>query len=323
MKVLLLSSLPPPEGGISTWTRSFIEKSSDFGLEIGLVNMSFLNKRQIKNTNGRNLFEEVKRSYWIFTQFKKQLKNEKYEIIHLNTSCSVPGMLRDLLILKLFRKLPPLIIHYHCNVRDRIKSKFSRYLLKKLSKQAKANIAINIDSEAFLKALDIKNVIKLANFLQINTSCSQKKDFSGPLKTIVFVGHIEPQKGVLTIMNVAKLKPEYNFKLIGKIPDGFLVDDISKNVDFLGVLPNREVYEHLILSDVFLFPTHSEGFSISLLEAMFVGLPVITTKVGASEEVFEDKGALYTQVNSVEDIINCLTQMNDPILRKQDRKSVV
>ena len=48
-------------------------------------------------------------------------------------------------------------------------------------------------------------------------------------------------------------------------------------------------------ADVFMFPTYSEGFSVSLLEAMARGLPCLTTDVGANKEMLENIGGVIVK----------------------------
>lgn len=57
------------------------------------------------------------------------------------------------------------------------------------------------------------------------------------------------------------------------------------------VLPGKvtNVSDYLRAVDVFVFPSHYEGFGLSLAEAMACGLPAIVTRVGVATEVMENE----------------------------------
>lgn len=59
--------------------------------------------------------------------------------------------------------------------------------------------------------------------------------------------------------------------------------NIFDKVEFFGYINN--VIPFLKKAHIFILPSFSEGFSISLVEAMLCGLPVISTKVGGPSEI--------------------------------------
>jgi glycosyltransferase involved in cell wall biosynthesis len=71
---------------------------------------------------------------------------------------------------------------------------------------------------------------------------------------------------------------------------GFMIHalGLSEVVKLIGKLDSVQVKERLENCDVFLLPSLSEGISNSALEAMAMGLPVISTRSGGMDEVISD-----------------------------------
>lgn len=53
MKVLLVSPLPPPKGGIATWTERFVEYSKQCNLMCEVVNTAVTGKRAVSFSSHR------------------------------------------------------------------------------------------------------------------------------------------------------------------------------------------------------------------------------------------------------------------------------
>ena len=60
---------------------------------------------------------------------------------------------------------------------------------------------------------------------------------------------------------------------------------VEDKVKFVGLLCNTEIRSYLLDSDLFVFPTQAEGLPRSIIEAMAVGLPCISTNVSAIPEL--------------------------------------
>jgi len=65
--------------------------------------------------------------------------------------------------------------------------------------------------------------------------------------------------------------------------------DVEEYIFFAGKVNRELVVEYLKISDVFVLNTNYEGMSHVLLEAMKVGVPIITTKAGGNPETIKDK----------------------------------
>lgn len=63
---------------------------------------------------------------------------------------------------------------------------------------------------------------------------------------------------------------------------------LDRAVDLLGVLDPEGVRMELGAADLFVSPSHSEGISNGVLEAMASGVPVVSTEVGGMSEVLTD-----------------------------------
>jgi colanic acid/amylovoran biosynthesis glycosyltransferase len=70
----------------------------------------------------------------------------------------------------------------------------------------------------------------------------------------------------------------------------FMAHDLGlqDHIIFSGSLPGREVKARLEKCDIYLLPSLSEGISNSVLEAMAMQLPVVTTRAGGMDEVIKD-----------------------------------
>lgn len=138
---------------------------------------------------------------------------------------------------------------------------------------------------------------------------------------IVMISRLEKVKNIEGVINVvARLCDTTSRNIRLTIAgSGALEQELKKKVEemnlqnhvhFLGFI--SDPYPHLCNADLYLLNSHSEGFSNSLVEAMYSGTPVLSTTVGAASDIIEDsKNGFLTSVNDEEELYLKLLKIVD------------
>ena len=314
MKILLVSPLPPPAGGIATWTKTYCAYCSDNGHDIRVVNTAILGKRS--NNKKLYLLDEIVRTFRILTDMRKQLRRREFDVVHLNSSCSKLGLLRDAGCLWLAGSRKT-VFHCHCNIADQVGSgRMAQKLLKFAVKRADKVFVLNQKSWEYLAELGRKDAQIVPNFIEASTLCDTHI-IREEIKRIVYVGHVQRTKGIFELIEVAAQLPDIAFQVVGPVYEDFSGVKLPDNVDLLGLKSKNQVLELLRDADVFLFPSYSEGFSVALLEAMACGVPVIASDVGANADMIEDKGGIIIPARDSDAIVGAVKQLAAPEIREE------
>lgn len=110
-------------------------------------------------------------------------------------------------------------------------------------------------------------------------------------KQIVFVGRLEPIKGVNNLVNAFRsCNKDVQLLIVG---EGSMRKDLEKmaaglNVQFAGKLNETQIAGILRESKLLVLPSLSENFPNVILEAFCAGVPVIASSVGAIPELVKE-----------------------------------
>lgn len=117
---------------------------------------------------------------------------------------------------------------------------------------------------------------------------------------ILCVGHCTPRKGLIYLIKAFSLieKRGFTLHLVGKVKKNSkyyksiisLIKDLklTQDVFLYERLEQEELNRLYLASEIFVLPSLKEGFGIVLLEAMYHGLPIVTTKISAMPELVTD-----------------------------------
>lgn len=317
-KLLLVSPLPPPYGGIARWTEqllSYLDKDKS-------INYAHLDTAvRWRSVHSRVWVRLIGGTFQLVFNFLKYLNFliTGSNIIHLASSGSF-GLVRDLvfsLTAKLFRA--KFITHIRFGRVPAIfeKKSYEYYLLYFIFKFSDKIICIDRNTYNFLF-----NFSKgISNKLYLIPNCidysfkDESIEYSSKSNIISFVGWIKREKGVEELIDAflnLSLR-DWNLKLIGPIDQTFFAElnekyllSSKQNIQFLSSLDNREVLLELKKSKVFALPSYTEGFPNVVLEAMATKNAIIATKVGALPEMLENKSGILVNVADSKDLEKAL-----------------
>ena len=182
-------------------------------------------------------------------------------------------------------------------------SQFSKDRISKILKKSSDEIAVIYDglSDCFAdfcydKEQDMKT----------------KADYGLPEKYILCLSTLEPRKNMRLLVEAfseltKEKKIDTSLVLAGR--KGWLMDDLLSNLDkeivnrihFTGFVDDTLLPYVYRNAQVFVFPSVYEGFGVPPIEAMSMGVPVISSDAASLPEVL-GQAAIYFENNSINDL---------------------
>ena len=194
-----------------------------------------------------------------------------------------------------------------------LKKRLARFLYQDRDLKKAVALHATADSEAAqFRKLGFKNpIIVSPNGVNVpkNFSCVERVE-RAEKRRVLFVSRMHPKKGVLELVEAwAKLssassvcsvvkdwicelvytvngdfEQEYEAKVKARVNELGLEDQFV----FTGALNDDEKWKAYAKADLFVLPTYSENFGIVVAEALWAGVPVVTTR-GTPWKELEDR----------------------------------
>lgn len=182
---------------------------------------------------------------------------------------------------------------------DYEKSKFMKWFMPRVINKATFVICQGITWKEFYQKISNKNEDKfvvLNNWIDFNYYFNETKlKCKNEIPKIIYVGWLEEYKGIKDLLVSLKMLRDKNLifeceiygngSLYSFCDDYIENNDISNLVKLKGWANHATKIEAFKSADIYVLPSHFEGFPNSLLEAMSSRIAVIATKVGAVDDI--------------------------------------
>lgn len=239
-------------------------------------------------------FNEIKKIFFL-------IKKIKPDIIHtISPKFNLIGGLISILVLdsKLVMSLSGFGYIYNYNI---ILKNIYIFLLKLIIHKKKPFIIVhNKNTKKFIhERFDIPNKKIIITFGSgVNLKKFKQQSYSFALKKILFPARVLKDKGIVELLNVAKIFQkrfkDWSFIIAGtldyKSPNNaknFIKNfKYKKNVKFLGHVNNIKKYYKT--SSIICLPSYHEGMPKSLLEAFAVGRAVVATSIPGCTDIIKN-----------------------------------
>lgn len=154
------------------------------------------------------------------------------------------------------------------------------------------------------------------NFLiKINQLSQSKIKYNSKNPYIIYTGNLYPHKNPSILIEALTKLPYLKLKIIcarnyftERLETLIKKYHLNKRVEFLGYIPDeqfREIYSQAL---ALVHPSFMEGFSLTGLEAMALGCPVISSNNSCLPEIYQDS-VLYFDPNNVNDLVEQIDKL--------------
>jgi len=223
----------------------------------------------------------------------------RFDVVHLNISLGKRNLKRDPLYARIIQFFNvPLVLFIHGWDKSCEKSGDTSAVRTFLKSDA-----IIVLAEDFKNVIESWGYRKKIYVLPTVVSDDIKKASSDDLakynqseKRILFLSRIEEEKGIYIVLEAFRLLkkklPDVRLDYAGDGNDlsklkSAVSDDEAGSIGFLGYISGQDKIQALQDAHLFFFPTYyGEGMPIAVLEAMMMGLPVVTRPVGGMKDLF-------------------------------------
>lgn len=325
MRVCLLGQYPPHIGGVSSHTYLLSMELAKRGDEVYVLTYPHPDVKDIDGVKVETAFapniKGLRGLFFFISSFFKLISIvRRFNIGLIHAHFLLPPGLIGVCVGSLLGKKTAVTAH-GSDLMIQAKNPILRRLIKFVLKRADYVLVVNqtLKDKVLELGINQDKVYITPNAVDVEKFNPQKRELPSDMKmsadkpVLLFVGNLVFQKGVKYLLEAKKLmKNDAELLVVG---DGPLRQELVMKVkddgipDVVFVGARRDVDQIMPSADVFVLPSISEGFPITILEAMASGLPVVATNVGGISEVMNEEVGIMLNPSSPMELARALDKI--------------
>jgi glycosyltransferase involved in cell wall biosynthesis len=291
LRILIITTDPNKSGGVANYYKTL---SGNFSQNVEYFIMG-------SRTDKDGVYADIRRIISDYKKFREQVKASSYDVIVFNPTLDLKAVLRDGRFIQIAHKYSKakLIVFWRGfyldffdkYIKRRFKNRFAKTFFK-----ADAHIVLGAVFKDKLRSIGCTSPIFSETTIVGNDFVrTEPKVFPAGRHNILFLARVEKDKGIYEAIDTLKiLKEKFTDATLTVAGNGFELENAKRyvannnipGVVFLGDVRGEKKIQAFDDADVYLFPSYYEGMPNSVLEAMGMGLPVVTRNVGGLPDFF-------------------------------------
>jgi glycosyltransferase involved in cell wall biosynthesis len=326
--VLIAGPLPPPTGGVATAVRELAEACRLHGVDVSVFDTS------PHGTPGRTAVRAARRApqvVGLLWRFRHTLKATRPAVVSIEEGTGF-GLLRGAALARAAGRTPVVLSMHGASITESLDrlGPLRGFVVKTMRRVAVIRVLHEGERQAIEDLLgghSRSEVIAVPNFVE--PGAPPKRPRTSELLRLVSVGTPGRRKGSFVLLEaLAALKSEgvqFACSFIGAeehvgelkellaLRRQLHLEDCSH---FAGEMAGDDTRTALCSADVFVLPSLAEGLPFAILEAMSVGLPIVSTAVGGIPNAVQQPGLPLLPPGDSEALAAAIRQLaEDPVGR--------